>query len=75
MFESTAEVLAQLARELDAQTMTTPLEEVKDWAGEIAHITPERVETVPVFSRETRDRIVIEVARVYAADGVTLRGE
>lgn len=74
---STAEALAQLALELDAQTQVIEEsgEDLHAWAGEHAKTIGATTRTEPVFTREARDRIVVEAARVLVADGLTLRGE
>lgn len=69
---STAEALAQFALELDAQKQV-PTEDLRDFSGEVVRTVNQEPE--PVFSRETRDRIVIEAARVLIADGLNIRGE
>lgn len=65
---STAEALAQFALELDAQRQEAR-EDTQGGAG----ATVQQVE--PVFSRATRDAIVIEAARVLVTDGLNIRGE
>lgn len=69
---STAEALAQFALELDAQKQV-PSEEISDIQGNPARAVNGPPE--PVFSRETRDLIVIEAARILIADGLNIRGE